>query len=93
MNIPSDIRKLAQLLQKYGAPDPEGWARSQINEGIPQLQRFLFLRQAWRNVLEENDVTWIDRQVASPGATGTAPTPASVRRLSGASTRESLLRT
>jgi hypothetical protein len=63
VNIPSDIRKLAELFQKYGAPDPEGWARSQINEGIPQLQRFLFLRQAWRNVLEDNDVTWIDRQV------------------------------
>jgi len=38
--------QLTALFQKLGARHPEGWARSQIKEGIPQLARFLFLRQA-----------------------------------------------
>lgn len=63
MNIPSDTRKLTQLFKKFGARDPELWASSQTKEGIPQLQRFLFLRQAWRSVLEEKNLAWIDREV------------------------------
>ena len=38
-------------------------ARSQLDEGIPQLQRFLFLRQAWRNVVREDNVDWVQREV------------------------------
>jgi len=54
---------LAALFRKLGARDPETWARSQVEEGIPQLARFLFLRQAWRSIVDENDATWIDRQI------------------------------
>jgi hypothetical protein len=63
VKIPRDIRKLAQLFEKFGARDAELWAGSQIREGIPQLQRFLFLRQAWRNVLEDKNVAWIEHEV------------------------------
>ncbi|GMU39129.1 MAG: hypothetical protein AMXMBFR58_38860 [Phycisphaerae bacterium] len=63
--------ELAALFRKLGAPEPEGWARSQLSEGIPQLARFLFLRQAWRNVVKEGDPSWIDRYIeraqAHPG--------------------------
>ncbi len=38
--------ELTELFARLGARDPEKWARSQIKEGIPQLARFLFLRQA-----------------------------------------------
>ena len=55
--------KLAELFRKLGAADPEGWARSQIEEGIPQLARYLFLRQAWRQVVSEDDSTWIDTSI------------------------------
>jgi len=55
-----DQAKLAALFKKLGASDPEGWARSQIEEGIPQLARYLFLRQAWRQIVSEGDSTWID---------------------------------
>jgi len=41
-------KELAALFQKLGARDPDHWARSQVEEGVPQLARFLFLRQAWR---------------------------------------------
>ena len=55
MNIPRDLDELTALFKKFGARDPTVWAKSQLEEGIPQLQRFLFLRQAWRNVVSEND--------------------------------------
>ena len=59
MNIPDDIDELAALFERLGARDPMSWARSQLSEGIPQLQRFLFLRQAWRNVVCEDDTDWM----------------------------------
>jgi hypothetical protein len=56
-------KELAALFRRLGAPDPDGWARSQIEEGIPQLARYLFLRQAWRNVVSEDDPGWITRAI------------------------------
>lgn len=58
-----DEGELAELFGRLGAPDPEGWARSQVREGIPQLARFLFLRQAWRSIVDEDDTGWIDAHV------------------------------
>jgi len=55
--------ELAALFRKLGADDPEGWANSQVEEGIPQLARFLFLRQAWRMIVGEDDPSWIGRLV------------------------------
>jgi hypothetical protein len=57
-----DIAELS-LFAKLGARDAEAWARSQIEERIPQLQRFLFLGQAWRNVLEEGNASWVERHI------------------------------
>jgi hypothetical protein len=63
-----DQKKLTALFEKLGARDPEGWARSQLEEGIPQLARFLFLRQAWRTVVSEGDSGWIAGAIASAEA-------------------------
>ena len=57
-------KELAALFRRLGARDPEGWARSQLQEEIPQLARFLFLRQAWRTIIGEEDATWIDANIA-----------------------------
>jgi hypothetical protein len=54
---------LARLFTALGARDPEAWARSQAEEGISQLHRFLFLRQAWACIASESDDSWIDRQI------------------------------
>lgn len=54
---------LTQLFEKLGASEPASWAASQIEEGINQLGRFLFLRQAWREIVDENDRTWIDAEI------------------------------
>jgi len=58
-----DQDKLVALFKTLGAPEPEGWAASQIEEGIPQLARFLFLRQAWNTVVAEDESGWIDAQI------------------------------
>jgi hypothetical protein len=61
-------KKLSALTKKFallGASDPESWAESQLSEGIPQLHRFLFLRQMWELVVSEDDESWIDNYVSS----------------------------
>jgi hypothetical protein len=55
----NDIEKLTELFRKLGAPEPERWARSQVQEGVPQLARFLFLRQAWKEIVGKHDEQWI----------------------------------
>jgi len=52
-------QELTELFRQLGAQEPEGWARSQISEGIPQLLRYLFLRQAWRQIIAPDDRDWI----------------------------------
>mgnify|MGYP001074943207 CR=1 FL=1 len=55
--------ELLAIFRKLGADDPESWARSESEEGIPQLARFVFLRQAWRNcVIDDGDLGWIEGQ-------------------------------
>jgi hypothetical protein len=54
------IADLTEVFTRLGAPDPAGWARSEVEEGIPRLARYLFLRQAWQQVVAEDDTSWID---------------------------------
>lgn len=54
-----DEAELTELFRRLGAPDPESWARSQIREGIPQLARYVFLRQAWKQVVRGGDNAWM----------------------------------
>jgi hypothetical protein len=65
MNIPNNLDKLTALFERLGARQPEVWATSQLKEGTPQLQRFLFLRQAWSNVICENDTDWMQLHIQS----------------------------
>ncbi|MFM9878940.1 MAG: hypothetical protein ACKVOO_00830 [Burkholderiaceae bacterium] len=63
MSIPTNVLELAALFEKLGARDPQSWASSQVNEGIPQLHRFLFLRQAWSHVIAEHYLGWVDHHI------------------------------
>ena len=65
--------ELTALFRKLGAPKPAEWASSQISEGIPQLARFVFLRQAWRQVVDENDSSWIDNVIQNSERSPEAP--------------------
>jgi hypothetical protein len=63
MPIPASKAELAKVFAELGAASPESWAESQINEGIPQLLRFLFLKSAWHYVTAEGDDSWIDEEI------------------------------
>lgn len=65
--------ELTKVFRALGARDPEQWAKSQMQENIPQLHRFLFLRQAWAQVVDENDDSWIDRVVQAARKNPEAP--------------------
>jgi hypothetical protein len=67
------LKQLESLLRLAGAPNPDQWARSEHEEDIPHLARFLFLRQAWARVVAEGDTAWIDREVAESRKLPTDP--------------------
>jgi hypothetical protein len=71
--MPESLRDLTALFRKLGASDPASWASSQKDENIPQLQRYLFLRQAWRKVVSEGDAAWIDREIEHAARDPDAP--------------------
>jgi hypothetical protein len=61
------------MFARLGARDPAGWASSQLTQGIEQLHRFLFLRQAWAGILPDGDTSWIALEIASAKANPTEP--------------------
>ena len=67
------LRGLTHLFADLGAPNPERWARAQVEHGVPELARFLLLRGVWRHVLADGDTAWIDGIVASSAANPDAP--------------------
>ncbi len=64
-------KELTELFRKLGARNPAGWANSQLNENLPQLARFLFLREAWKLVVGDSDASWVKARIgddpAGPG--------------------------
>lgn len=58
-----DLEALTEIFRQAGATDPESWAASEIEEGIPQLARFSFLKAITSVLLKEDDLAWVDNQV------------------------------
>ncbi|MGW5366638.1 hypothetical protein [Actinopolymorpha pittospori] len=52
------LAALTERMAALGADDPEGWARSEINENIPQQARYLVLRRVWEDI-----VAWREPEV------------------------------
>lgn len=73
MPIPTDENELAALFRKLGATSPEQRAHSQVTEGIPQLLRFLFLKNAWSSVAVEGETDWIEREIKGAQANPSRP--------------------
>ncbi len=73
MDDTRDVRDWAPHFAALGAPDPEAWARSQVEEGLPQYARLVFLREAWRNVLAEGETGWIDAHIEEAARRPDAP--------------------
>lgn len=94
MSKQQEIQRLTEYFRVLGAPDPEGWARSQVQEGIPQYARFVFLRQMWQNVIGDGDTSWIDRSMRvadwKPRDPGAGIGPALKRMLAAGVAREDI---
>jgi len=89
-----EIQKLTEHFRALGASDPESLARSQIEEGIPQYARLVFLRQAWQSVIADGDTSWIEPQIQQaerrPRQPGAGIGPALKRMLAAGVTREDI---
>ncbi|MEJ3652525.1 hypothetical protein WEH80_06025 [Actinomycetes bacterium KLBMP 9759] len=55
--LPADTqehaRRLLDALARLGCHDPEVWARSEIQEDIPQLARYRFLKSLWPDLIDD----------------------------------------
>jgi hypothetical protein len=45
-------RWLRSQFETLGADDPESWARSQVEEGLPHLARYALLRSLWTECID-----------------------------------------
>ena len=50
------IEQLAAIFRELGVTDPQSWARSEVEEGIPQLAMVLFLQLARSSIDDLRDV-------------------------------------
>lgn len=78
---PEELRRLTEVFRKHGADDPESWARSQLEEGIPQLAIFCFAKALWEGIIEEDDNAWIEADIEWANSHSTAPCAQSGRAL------------
>jgi hypothetical protein len=89
-----EIKKWTKHFRALGANDPESWARSQVEEGIPQYARFVFLRTAWQSVVSDGDTSWMDGQIKAaeqrPRDPGAGIGPALKRMLAAGASREDI---
>ncbi len=94
MSKDQEIQQLTEHFRALGAFDPASWARSQIEEAIPQYARLVFLRQAWLSVIADGDTSWIEPQIQDaerrPREPGAGIGPALKRMLEAGVSREDI---
>jgi hypothetical protein len=73
MPIPKTEPELIQAFTQLGAKDPEGWAKSQLSEGIPQILRFMFLKRAWESVPGDLNASWVTEAIESSQSSPDGP--------------------
>jgi hypothetical protein len=89
-----ELRRLTEHFRAMGAREPESWAKSQLDEGIPQYVRFVFLRQAWKNIIGDGATSWIDPLIQQaeqrPRDPGAGAGPALNRMLAAGASRQDI---
>ena len=94
MALDPEMERLAEAFRALGAYDPEGWARSEVREGINQYARFVFLRAAWTYVIPEGCTSWIDALIQEsdrrPRGPGAGAGPALKRMLAAGASGEDI---
>jgi hypothetical protein len=58
------MTELVEVLRRLGARSPETVAAAAEGRSAAELARYAFLRQAWQQVLRDDDPFWIDDLVA-----------------------------
>lgn len=53
------LEELIERFRAAGCADPESWARSELNEGISQFARFVFLRELRKCALPSGSRAWL----------------------------------
>ena len=56
---PRSLKDLTDAFERLGVEEPESWARSEVEQGINQLGRAMFLKDVWRAILDERDTEWL----------------------------------
>ena len=59
------LEELTEIFRRLGSVAPERWARPQIEQGVPQLHRFLFLKAAQSHILRPDDTRWVKHTLKS----------------------------
>lgn len=57
------MSELVDVLRRLGARSPESVAAGAEGRSAAELARYAFLRQAWRQVLRDDDTFWIDELI------------------------------
>ncbi len=57
------LEEVTEIFRSYGADEPEELARSELEEGIPQLAILSFATAMWSCVVDEDDDHWIDQEI------------------------------
>ena len=63
------LEKLTEMFRKYGANNPESWARPVANTEMKpyktnQIARFSLLKALTSEVLKESDTAWVELQLS-----------------------------
>lgn len=75
---------LTDRLRELGAPDPEEWAASELEEDIPQTAAFVAMRNLWPDLIDIwRDPAVIARSPAAQALLGAGVAPELVSRAMG----------
>lgn len=58
-----DLKSLTDLFRRVGAHDPESYAASECEEGIPQFAMYIMLRSFWERCVSTKDDSWIEDRI------------------------------
>ncbi len=73
MELPETLEELTELFRRLGAPHPDKWASSQLKKGIPQLHRYIWLREAWKRMVPDDNHEWMEAEIKRAQARPNAP--------------------
>lgn len=75
-----------ETFRRIGVINPQQWAEAEVQEGLGNIPKAMFLHQAWSNIPKENDITWLETWMASARRAGESDVLAALERMINAGT-------